>query len=285
MNERYFVNKFIKDFNIPRDKVRVKKGPYETYSNYIEEGYYGLYIDQEVAPHYRELEMKKSEYHIGHWASVTTKWAGGRGAEWKTLVTIEAAIEESNTDVDVFEMLDRAHKLDEAVNRPVNESDNNARSPFDFDGNVYVCDGDGWTDDTHFEVVGKRDRIIIRSYNSSSGDADERVVSTYEEAAEFVNDVLTGYGEVADTWQELGWYLNESLTRENTSGLKEAAFSGGMAGDNSFSGGTVRGIGASTQPSKKNYLGRLKSKNADLVDILTVKGKEIKPGMITSVEK
>jgi hypothetical protein len=63
--------------------------------------------------------------------------------------------------------------------------------------------------------------------------------------------------------------------------LKEAAFSGGYAGDNSFSGGTVRGMGASTQPDKKNYLGRLKSKNPDLVSTMTIKGKDIKPGMIT----
>lgn len=63
--------------------------------------------------------------------------------------------------------------------------------------------------------------------------------------------------------------------------LSEAAFSGGMAGDNSFSGGTIRGRGASTQPSKTSYLRRLQSKNPDLVDITTVKGKDIKPGMIT----
>ena len=63
--------------------------------------------------------------------------------------------------------------------------------------------------------------------------------------------------------------------------IKEAAFSGTVASDNSFSGGTVRGIGASTQPNKKNYLGRLKSKNPDLVDVITIKGKDVKPGMIT----
>ena len=63
--------------------------------------------------------------------------------------------------------------------------------------------------------------------------------------------------------------------------LEEAAFSGGMAGDNSFSGGTIRGRGASTQPSKSTYLRRLQSKNPELVDITTVKGKDIKPGMIT----
>lgn len=63
--------------------------------------------------------------------------------------------------------------------------------------------------------------------------------------------------------------------------LQEGAFSGGYAGDNSFSGGTVRGRGASTQPSKSTYLRRLQSKNPDLVDIAVVKGKDIKPGMIT----
>lgn len=73
--------------------------------------------------------------------------------------------------------------------------------------------------------------------------------------------------------------LIEALNKAHE--LDEAAFSGGVAGDNSASGGTVRGRGASTQPSKKNYLGRLKNKNPDLVEIVTVKGKDIKPGMIT----
>ena len=63
--------------------------------------------------------------------------------------------------------------------------------------------------------------------------------------------------------------------------LKEAAFSGGVAGDNSASGGTVRGRGASTQPGKDNYLNRMKSKNPDLVDTMVIKVSDIKPGMIT----
>lgn len=73
--------------------------------------------------------------------------------------------------------------------------------------------------------------------------------------------------------------LFKSMNRSHE--LDEAAFSGGMAGDNSASGGTIRGRGASTQPDKKSYLGRLKNKNPDLVDIITVKGKDIKRGMIT----
>lgn len=63
--------------------------------------------------------------------------------------------------------------------------------------------------------------------------------------------------------------------------LDEAAFSGGMAGDNSASGGTIRGRGASTQPGKNNYLNRMKSKNPDLVDTMVIKVSDIKPGMIT----
>lgn len=62
--------------------------------------------------------------------------------------------------------------------------------------------------------------------------------------------------------------------------ITEGAMSGGYA-----SGGDVidryARPGASTQPSKKTYLDRLKSNNPDLVDITTVKGKDIKPGMIT----
>ena len=63
--------------------------------------------------------------------------------------------------------------------------------------------------------------------------------------------------------------------------LSEAALSGGMAGDNSYRGGTIRGRGASTQPGKNNYLNRLKSKNPDLVDTMVIKVSDIKPGMIT----
>lgn len=54
-----------------------------------------------------------------------------------------------------------------------------------------------------------------------------------------------------------------------------------MAGDNSASGGTIRGRGASTQPGKNNYLNRMKSKNPDLVDTMVIKVSDIKPGMIT----
>ena len=63
--------------------------------------------------------------------------------------------------------------------------------------------------------------------------------------------------------------------------IKEGAFSGGYAGDNSFSGGTVRGIGASTQPDHKTYLNRIKAKNPKLVDIITIKAKDLKPNMMT----
>ena len=77
------------------------------------------------------------------------------------------------------------------------------------------------------------------------------------------------------TKSELKEMIRECLREE----LKEGAFSGGVAGDNSIQ--RTGGMGASTQPNKKNYLGRLKSKNPDLVDTMTVKGKDIKPGMIT----
>lgn len=72
--------------------------------------------------------------------------------------------------------------------------------------------------------------------------------------------------------------LKEELSNAN---LKEGAFSGGYAGDNSLTGGKVGGMGASTQPGHSTYLKRLKSKNPDLVSTTTIKGKDIKPGMIT----
>ena len=63
--------------------------------------------------------------------------------------------------------------------------------------------------------------------------------------------------------------------------LEEGAFSGGMAGDNSINGGKVGGMGASTQPDHKTYLNRIKAKNPDLVDIITIKAKDLKPNMMT----
>lgn len=75
--------------------------------------------------------------------------------------------------------------------------------------------------------------------------------------------------------------VNEGIFNESKKSVQEAAFSGGMAGDNSSSGGTIRGRGASTQPSKNNYLNRMKNKNPDLVDTMVIKVSDIKPGMIT----
>lgn len=83
-------------------------------------------------------------------------------------------------------------------------------SPFDFDGAQFIYDGDGISSCITFKVQGKKDKIVIKSFCDLSGDRDSRVVSTYEEAAEFVNDVLTEYGEAGDDWEELGWYLDES---------------------------------------------------------------------------
>lgn len=62
--------------------------------------------------------------------------------------------------------------------------------------------------------------------------------------------------------------------------LDEEAFSGGYAGGGNVVDRYAR-PGASVQPDKKSYLGRLKNKNPDLVDVITVKGKDIKRGMIT----
>lgn len=85
------------------------------------------------------------------------------------------------------------------------------------------------------------------------------------------------YGSRGVSWTNY-W---AQITVDNTHELDEAAFSGGMAGDNSASGGTIRGRGASTQPGKNNYLNRMKSKNPDLVDTMVIKVSDIKPGMIT----
>jgi hypothetical protein len=62
--------------------------------------------------------------------------------------------------------------------------------------------------------------------------------------------------------------------------LAEGAFSGGYAEGGNTIDRWAR-PGGSTQPDHKSYLNRLKGKNPELVDIMTVKGKDIQPGMIT----
>lgn len=71
--------------------------------------------------------------------------------------------------------------------------------------------------------------------------------------------------------------LQEELAKDSLT--EGGAMSGGYAEHGAIDNHARPG--ASTQPSKKNYLDRLKSKNSELVDVITVKGKDIKPGMIT----
>lgn len=103
---------------------------------------------------------------------------------------------------------------------------------------------------------------------------DNKEVGTVEAANE-----QEAYEKMEQTWPELQYGLYDGVAVVEP--LTEGAFSGGYAGDNSFSGGTIRGRGASVQPSKKSYLTRLKRNNPDLVDITVIKVSDIKPGMIT----
>jgi hypothetical protein len=75
--------------------------------------------------------------------------------------------------------------------------------------------------------------------------------------------------------------INEVTEGKSDEQINEAAFSGGVAGDNNSGGGKFSGRGASTQPSKNNYLDRIKNKNPELVNIITIKAKDLKPNMIT----
>lgn len=71
--------------------------------------------------------------------------------------------------------------------------------------------------------------------------------------------------------------LHEELAKINLA--EGGAMSGGYAQSGSID--RYARPGASIQPSKNGYLNRLKSKNPDLVEITTVKGKDVKPGMLT----
>jgi len=79
------------------------------------------------------------------------------------------------------------------------------------------------------------------------------------------------------TKSELKEMIRECLREELN--LTEAAISGGQAEGGFLD--TAKRPGGSTQPDHKSYLGRLKNKNPDLVDTMVIKGKDIKPGMLT----
>jgi hypothetical protein len=83
------------------------------------------------------------------------------------------------------------------------------------------------------------------------------------------------------TKSELKEMIRECLREElaKTSITEGGVMRGGDAQNGALD--TAKRPGASTQPSKDNYLSRLKNKNPYLVEIITVKGKDIKPGMIT----
>lgn len=118
------------------------------------------------------------------------------------------------------------------------------------------------------------EEALTEELSAENSQEDEPISELFD-----VNLDARGFGGSGNNVSVLGGKIPafEQLNDE----LEEGAFSGGYAGDNSSSGGTIRGRGASTQPSKSSYLRRLQSKNPELVDITTVKGKDIKPGMIT----
>lgn len=139
-------------------------------------------------------------------------------------------------------------------------------------GNDSYDDGDGYWAEEHTNWC---NRYLYYSNTLNNTDRLETMCNEYSNKIPGVSFYFVEDDTEEDPVSEIGYNLVKS------SSVTEAAFSGGVAGDSSFSGGTVRGLGASTQPDKKSYLNRLKSKNPDLVDTTTVKGKDIKPGMIT----
>lgn len=98
------------------------------------------------------------------------------------------------------------------------------KTPFEFDEKTYILDGRGISDSITFYVNGKRNNIIISSYEDLTGEEDSRKVSSYEEAKQFVEDVLTAYGEAGEDSISMGWYLDESLkedTHESSKSTKD----------------------------------------------------------------
>ena len=89
-----YVKAFLKDFNIPKENVRIKKGPYETYAYRIPDDCFGLYItldDNTVALQNHGLDSVKEKYQIDSYETVTTRYFGDRIADQKLLVNIKEA--------------------------------------------------------------------------------------------------------------------------------------------------------------------------------------------------
>lgn len=89
-----YVKAFLKDFNIPKENVRIKKGPYETYAYRIPKDCFGLYItldDNTVELQNHGLDSVKERYHIDSYETVTTRYFGDRIADQKLLVNIKEA--------------------------------------------------------------------------------------------------------------------------------------------------------------------------------------------------
>ena len=186
-------------------------------------------------------------------------------AQWGRISQNES-IKKLNTvdSKDTMEALNRAHELDEAAdNREISISQN-------------------------IEKILRYTQDHIDSFKNSSTNFDWLDDLTYRGVFAIPASCCDDYENVTD--EEVEQYITKLLSNKKfvqqlnqyrAHQLDEAAFNGGMAGDNSASGGTIRGRGASTQPGKNNYLNRMKSKNPDLVDTMVIKVSDIKPGMIT----
>ena len=192
------------------------------------------------------------------------------------------------TEQRIVELLSRIDELDNILNNESAAEKNMA----DFitnlarkypDTELTVAREDTWYDPSPFIV----------SYDNGSDSWElsislSEVVDSFEKVKKRIQQKIYRTGKTkpqpsfAHTSTDLNFEsydVSEALNRAHE--LDEAAFNRGVAGDNSYRGGTIRGRGASTQPGKNNYLNRMKSKNPDLVDTMVIKVSDIKPGMIT----
>lgn len=187
----------------------------------------------------------------------------------------------------------------ESINesKPINEDARNKNSRKYFALMSYDFDPESGPDADSFSVVdigqfsSKKEAednwrdILSEDQWAYVTEISEDEYNDHQELIKFYNE-HPGY-------MDYEYYADKGFTQESFStkadlfkspsrahGLDEEAFSGGYAGGGNVVDRYAR-PGASVQPDKKSYLGRLKNKNPDLVDVITVKGKDIKRGMIT----
>jgi hypothetical protein len=208
-NERFYVNKFLADYGLTKDDVRVKKGPYETSQVYVKAGEYAVYLRSNRCPALNEIEKNKAKYNIRSCYYVGTSYSGGRVTGLGAVVIIKAGagteVANSAKPSDLIEALNRAHRLDEAtssVRVPAAIRDY-VDAYCDAINDLSSYDEDKWDRGTGGE--------FYDSGKPSSAYAD-RVMYGVMDNYELNDEQLNAVYKYVEFQEEAAWYADPSVT-------------------------------------------------------------------------